>query len=204
MNLHRTHQHPDWHAVAAEDRSVWQRLAAATRGIVTPGNIITLVGLTMVLAGLGALLGQYYWLAGALVLAGRLCDLLDGWAADATGTKSPLGELVDATVDKIETGAAFVAVLIAQLLPWWIVALLLAVQVMIAVIALAARRHKVALHPSRRGKVAMALIWVLIVGLVVVRIMGVNMPVIEVIAGLVVALETLLVAREYRQQLRAK
>lgn len=204
MNLHRTHQHPDWHAVAAEDRSVWQRLAAATRGIVTPGNIITLVGLAMVLAGLGALLGQHYWLAGALVLAGRLCDLLDGWAADATGTKSPLGELVDATVDKIETGAAFVAVLIAQLLPWWIVALLLAVQVMIAVIALAARRRKVALHPSRRGKVAMALIWVLIIGLVVVRIMGVNTPVIEVIAGLVVAIETLLVAREYRQQLRAK
>ena len=204
MNLHRTDVHPDWHAVSPARRNVWQRIAAARPGILTPGNVITLIGLTLVIVGLGALLHQHYWVAGWLVLAGRLCDLLDGWAADATGTKSPLGEIVDATVDKLETGAAFVVLLLSQLLSWWIVGLLLVVQVIIAIISLVARRQKIALHPSRRGKVAMALVWVLIVGLVVLRVAGIHIPTLEVLASFVVLFETLLVAREYREQLRAK
>ena len=205
MNLHRTTGTPDWHAIDPSKRNFWQRCAVVTHGVVTPGNLVTIVGLILVLWGLIVLIVGDYWLAGGLVLVGRLCDLLDGWAADATQTKSPLGELMDATADKIETAAALVAIWVAGVAPWWLVLGLIATQLLISGIAVIARRRGVELHPSRRGKLAMAFIWVLLVGLVVLKATQVAASVTfltSLVAGGAVIILVLFVAGEYAQQLR--
>ena len=80
-------------------RNGWQRMAASTRGVVTPDNILTLAGAgTDVVANYAFLHGQYRLGALCLVTEGAL-DLLDGHAAMSTGTRSPLGRALDAGSD---------------------------------------------------------------------------------------------------------
>ena len=52
MDLHRTTGKPDWETVTPANRSSIQNIAATTNGILTPPNVITLLGLAIVLFGL--------------------------------------------------------------------------------------------------------------------------------------------------------
>lgn len=168
MNLHRTTGRPDWAGTEVAHRNIWQKLAVTTRGIVTPGNLTTLVGLTLVLAGLAQIMQDNYWLAGILIVTGRLLDLVDGWLADKTGTKSPLGELVDAGADKLETFGAIVVMYVAHLAPWWLLTALLLPHLVITLLATIARLRQQELHPSRLGKVSMAMLWASLFGLIAI------------------------------------
>lgn len=159
MDLHHTSGRPDWAAVPPAERNSWQRLAARTGGVITPGNSITMVGFILVLIGLVGILRQAYWWGFALALAGRLCDILDGLAAEATGTKSPLGEALDATLDKVGGFIALLVFAVAGVISPLVLALLLLPHLAITALALLARRRSVALHPLRTGKLCMAASW---------------------------------------------
>jgi phosphatidylglycerophosphate synthase len=95
-------------------------------------------------------------LGAVFIITGRLCDLIDGWLADRTGTKSPLGEAVDATADKLGTAATIIVLPLAGLMPIELAIALVVPQAAIAVMALFARRRGRGLHPSRWGKLSMA------------------------------------------------
>jgi phosphatidylglycerophosphate synthase len=206
MNLHRTTGKPDWAGIRQQDYTYWQLLAVATRGFVTPGNIITVLGLGLVVYGLVVLLGGQYWLGGSLIVIGRLLDLVDGWAADMTRTKSPLGELFDATADKLETVAAIIVMYIAQLAPWWLLSSLLLPHVVIAVISLVARMCGIELHPSRAGKVSMALLWLGLFGFVGHRLYEGSSVITVGVYGIVAVtlITTVYATIEYARQLRIK
>ncbi len=164
MNLHRIEGEPEWSGVKPKDRNSWQKLAAATKGFVTPGNFFSVLGLLSVPIGLWLIIDGKHYLAGAIVLAaGRLCDLLDGWAADKTGTKSPLGEKIDASFDKISTGLVLLGLWLGTDFPLLFVVLLLVPHLLITPLALAAYRHGKSFHPSLPGKLSMALIWLSII-----------------------------------------
>lgn len=169
MKLHRTNNRPDWESTDNKDRNVWQRMAAATNGIVTPGNLATFIGIALVVAGLLEILKENYWLGSVLIIIGRLCDLLDGWLAESTKTKSPLGELLDASIDKLGTILTIVVFYVAALAPWWVLTALLLPHIVIIFISLNARRQKVTLHPSRTGKLSMAAVWAALFGLVLIQ-----------------------------------
>lgn len=169
MNLHRSDTTPDWESVAVRDRNVWQRLAAMTSGIVTPGNVATFIGIGVVVLGLIEIFDKNYWWGCMLIVVGRLCDLLDGWLAESTQTKSPLGELLDASIDKIGTILTIVVFYIAMLAPWWVLSALLLPHLVIIFISLKARRENIQLHPSRAGKVSMAAVWGALFGLVLIQ-----------------------------------
>lgn len=169
MNLHRSNNKPDWELMDASDRNVWQRIAAVTTGIVTPGNVVTFIGILLVVVGLFEILKENYWWGSALIIVGRLCDLLDGWLAESTQTKSPLGELLDASIDKLGTILTIVVFYVAALAPWLLLTALLLPHIWIAVIAFMARRKNEQLHPSRLGKISMALLWAALFGFVLVR-----------------------------------
>lgn len=167
MNLHRSDTRPEWQAVSQYQRNVWQRVAASTAGIVTPGNILTLIGFSLALAGLGAILDERYWLGTIGLIVGRLLDIADGWAAEQTGTKSPLGESLDASIDKLITGGTIVVLGIAGLVSWWVLLGLLTPHLLITIVATIAISRGKRFHPSRTGKLSMALVWGGLVGFVV-------------------------------------
>lgn len=173
MNLHRTTGKPDWETIPAPKRSTVQNVAVATHGIVTPPNLITFVGLGLVLYGLYALLQQDYWLGLALLAIGRLLDIADGLVAQKTGTKSPLGELLDAAVDKIGTLLTIVILFVGGISYWWLIALLLLPQIIIPIVSLYKKSKNKVIHPTRIGKLSMASLWVSIVGLIVIKALAI-------------------------------
>ena len=169
MKLHRSSNVPDWEKVDRKDRNVWQRIAASTSGIVTLANIATFVGIVLVVIGLLEVVHMNYWRGSALIIVGRLFDLLDGWLAESTQTKGPLGELLDAAVDKLGTILTVIAFYIAGLAPGWVLTLLLLPHLVIIIISVNARRSGATLHPSKAGKLSMATAWGALFGLVIIK-----------------------------------
>ena len=164
MNLHRTSGTPDWATVKEADRNVFQNMAAATGGIVSPANIITVIGLGMVIYGLVSILQQQFWAGLVLLVSGRLLDIVDGLVAEATHTKSPLGELFDAAADKIGTLLTIVVLLFADITHWWVIMALIAPQILITLVILYKKSKGIGVHPTRQGKLSMAAAWAGIVG----------------------------------------
>jgi phosphatidylglycerophosphate synthase len=172
MNLHRTAALPDWESIPPAKRTLVQQLAAKTGGIVTPPNLISLIGFIIVLYGLVSLLQQEF-LAGLIaLLAGRLLDIVDGWVADMTGTKSPLGELIDAAIDKIGTFLTLIVLYTAGVSEWWLLTLLLVPQIIISLLSFYKRYKKASIHPTRIGKLSMAGLWASISLLLLAEVMG--------------------------------
>jgi len=166
MDLHYSAPTPDWGKVRHSERNSWQHAAAATNGIVTPGNIISVVSVLVVLVGLGALSRGHLWFGLSAVAVGRLGDILDGIAANYTGTKSSLGEAVDAVCDKIGAFAAFIVLAGANII-WWPVLVLLAAHNLInSIVGLLAKQKHTTIHPRQTGKISAVGQWVALLGLV--------------------------------------
>jgi cardiolipin synthase len=159
MQLHRTTGKPDWVVIKPEARNAWQRFAAATKSVVTPGNAVSLVGLLIVCEGMYMLFDHRPTTGLWLIVGGRFCDVADGFVADHTGTKSPLGEAVDATFDKIGALGILVAVGIEHIVPWWAVGIIGAQNAANSVIAYVGWRRKLAIQPVLSGKLSTALQW---------------------------------------------
>lgn len=162
MDLHRTSNVPEWVEVPAVRRNSWQRVASRTYGVVTIGNFLSIIGLLSIPYGLSLVHQGRFVPAAAVLGIGRIFDLLDGWAADRTGTKSPLGEKIDASFDKVSTGAVVLGLMVLGVLPVAVVIILVAPHAVIAVLVLAAFVKGRQFHPSRAGKFSMALLWAVI------------------------------------------
>lgn len=159
MQMHRADRVADWQKPSVKQLNSWQRVARRTNGIVTPGNALSALGLALVFWGLVLLAGGHA-IAGLIAIGvGRLADIVDGAAADRTGTKSPLGEAVDTTFDKIGVLATVLVFVAYGFTPLWLVALILLQHLAMVLASLLAKLRHVALHPSRAGKLAMAAVW---------------------------------------------
>lgn len=167
MNLHRISDRAEWQTIPPSGHNKWQKIANATVGTVTPGNSMTIVGLALSVVGLLALVDKSYLVAFGLIATGRLFDLADGWVADKTKTKSPLGEALDASVDKIITIATLITFALVQIVNLYILAILLLPHVVISIIFVLKRRRGVRFHPSKLGKCSMALVWVSLLAFIV-------------------------------------
>lgn len=159
LQLHRVGDIPDWKTVPPARHNGWQRLAIQTYGMLTPGNVISLIGLTFVMIGLWQIASAQLGQGAILVAIGRIADLVDGVVADHTGTKSPMGEILDASFDKLGAFVALYIFTIHHIVPVWL-AVLFVLQLLITVlIALWARGRRVVLHPSKIGKFTTAASW---------------------------------------------
>ena len=169
MNLHRTTGKPDWASRKPSDYNVFQKIAAATHSIVTPANIITVIGLGIVVYGLIEIMNQHFWVGLLMLTAGRLLDIVDGLVAEATHTKSPTGEIFDAAADKVGTLLTIVVLFAANITSWWLIVLLLIPQIIIPFVAFYKKRKGREIHPTRQGKLSMAAAWAAIVGLLLTK-----------------------------------
>lgn len=98
-DLHISGPVPDWERVPRSEWNDYQRRAAATHGIDTPGNRTTLKGLVCSAAGNELIRRGRMILGMAALGVGRGYDMKDGKIADETGTKGPIGEAFDAWTD---------------------------------------------------------------------------------------------------------
>lgn len=202
MALHTPDKKPDWEYGQKSKRNFWQRLAANTRGLLTPANFLSIAGLLLVIAG-SLQLYDGTWASGlTLLVIGRLCDLLDGIVAEATKTKSRLGEIVDTTCDKL---AILVFLLVAVLSPnfnMYLIAILIIHQTCMAIFGLLyGRRYN--LHTNRIGKYAMFVAWVAIIIEIVALHSNVSfMTIVAWTATALYAILALLAVRQYIQDLK--
>src|SRR5690606_15766775 len=137
---------PEWELVPASRWTRIQKIAVRTRGVITPANIITALGLGIVLWGVGVLLREQYITGILLVAGGRLLDVVDGLVAEATHTKSPLGEMLDAAVDKIGTLLTVGCLFVIGSTHWWVILLLILPQVLITLLVFYKNKQRIRIH----------------------------------------------------------
>lgn len=158
-SLHRTGHLADWEMTPKNKRNIWQRVAFSTKGILTPANVISVIGAILVFLGLFYIFTNELALGFVCVAVGRFADLLDGAVAQATGTKSSVGEAVDAGLDKIIIFVAIVAFFVTGIVPLWAAVIITLRNLIIMTLGLLGKAHRVTLHPSRAGKYAAATEW---------------------------------------------
>ncbi|MFN8168758.1 MAG: CDP-alcohol phosphatidyltransferase family protein [Candidatus Nanopelagicales bacterium] len=91
----------------------------------------------------------------ALLAASAVTDWLDGKIARATGQISRLGQLLDPLADRAYIAAALLGLAIRGIIPWWLVVVLLARDLVLAVVlALLKRRGITGLPVHFLGKSA--------------------------------------------------
>lgn len=95
------------------------------------------------------------WWAVGLLIASGASDWLDGKIARALNQQSKLGQVLDPAADRLYIAATVIAVAVRGIIPWWLVALLAAREVLMgAVLWLLRRRGWAALQVSFVGKTA--------------------------------------------------
>jgi cardiolipin synthase (CMP-forming) len=95
------------------------------------------------------------WWAVGLLIASAASDWLDGKIARALNQESRLGQLLDPAADRLYIVATVVALAVRAIIPWWLVGVLAAREVlMAAVLWLLRRRGWAALQVSFVGKSA--------------------------------------------------
>lgn len=172
MNLHRAGNAADWDTTPRHKRNFWQRIAARTGGVGTPGNVLSIGGFCLVALGLWIVAAHGVWEGTLLVALGRLADILDGIIAHYTGTKSPLGRALDATLDKIGALAALAVFGADNIMPLWIAIAILVQNIATIAVGIYAPWKRVVLNPSKEGKLAAAGFWVTIVLFVVTQLIS--------------------------------
>jgi phosphatidylglycerophosphate synthase len=166
MNLHHADK-ADWENQAPDTWNFWQRIAAPTKGIIAPANIVSLIGAGVAFYGIH-LMWRGSIIPGIIaVLIGRVADILDGVIADHTKTKSPFGEGFDATIDKIIILLVLEVIYWQGLLPWPVlVALVLSSVYNMLIGFYAGWIKKIKVHPSQSGKLSSVFAWVAILLLI--------------------------------------
>jgi cardiolipin synthase len=110
--------------------------------ILTVPNAISVARLAGVPVFLWLVLGPEAdgWAVGLLIAAG-LSDWLDGVIARAWDQQSRLGQVLDPAADRLYIAATLIGLAIRAIIPWWLVALLAARELLLAVALPVQRRY---------------------------------------------------------------
>ena len=95
------------------------------------------------------------WWAVGLLMAAGLSDWLDGKISRALNQQTRLGQLLDPAADRLYIVATVIALAVRTIIPWWLVAVLAARELVLAlVLAILRRRGWGPLQVSFAGKTA--------------------------------------------------
>lgn len=110
--------------------------------VLTVPNVLSLLRLAGVPVFLWLLLGPEHDLLAVLVLAvSGLTDWLDGKLARWLDQSSRLGELLDPAVDRLSTLSVLVGFGLRDIVPWWVIVVLLARDAALLAVLPVLRRH---------------------------------------------------------------
>ena len=96
--------------------------------------------------------GHDYW-ATALFIAAMATDQIDGWLARRQGRTTPLGSLLDPVADKVLVLAAMIVLIDEDIFPGWMVAAIVAREILVSGLRLAAVERGVVISARDLGKV---------------------------------------------------
>jgi cardiolipin synthase (CMP-forming) len=95
------------------------------------------------------------WWAVAVLILAAASDWLDGKIARALNQQSRLGQVLDPAADRLYIAATVIALAIRSIIPWWLVGLLAARELLLAGVLAVLRRHQYGpLQVSFVGKAA--------------------------------------------------
>ena len=130
--------------------------------IVTVPNALSVARLLLIPVFLWLLLGlRADLIAVAVLVISGITDWADGVIARRTGQITRLGQILDPLVDRLTIAATLIGLAVREIIPWWLVALLAARElVLLALVPALRRRGLVALPVHYLGKAAtFALYW---------------------------------------------
>jgi cardiolipin synthase len=137
-------------------------LSTAEDRVLTVPNALSFLRLLLIPVFLWLVLDERADLAAVGVLAvSGITDWADGVIARRTGQMTRLGRLLDPLVDRLTIAATLIGLALRDLVPWWLVAILAARELLLlALVPLLRRRGLVALPVHYLGKAAtFALYW---------------------------------------------
>lgn len=102
MELNASRKKPDWEYIDNAQHNFFQKWASKTNGIITPGNVASIMGFSLVHSGFRDLRNKNRPKALIKIFSGKLLSAVDGTISDLTGTKSPKGRVLNAVVEKCE------------------------------------------------------------------------------------------------------
>ncbi|MFW7415127.1 CDP-alcohol phosphatidyltransferase family protein [Demequina sp. SO4-18] len=146
-------EHPDATANPRADQfssAVW-----------TVPNVISMVRIALIgVFGWLLVAGHDLWAVAALAAAG-VSDFLDGFLARRWSQVTALGRLLDPAADRLLTIVVVIALALRGAVPWWLVAILLARDAMVAIVVMVGHSHRVSSpQVTFTGKAATAALYV--------------------------------------------
>jgi CDP-diacylglycerol---glycerol-3-phosphate 3-phosphatidyltransferase len=95
--------------------------------------------------------GHAYW-ATALFITAMATDQIDGWLARRQGRTTPLGSLLDPVADKVLVLATMIVLIDENIFPGWMVAAIVARELLVSGLRLAAVERGVVIQARDLGK----------------------------------------------------
>lgn len=149
----------DWDQIDAVNMNSWQRVASGSRGILTIGNGLTVIGFVAVAIGLYFIANEQFWTGLFYIGLGRMLDYFDGIAADMTKTKSRLGASFDEVADAVGLGLSMVVFLINNVMPVLLLILIALPKTLNAFSWCVSKLRKKRMDTTAQSKVATFIIW---------------------------------------------
>ncbi|HTA71583.1 MAG TPA: CDP-alcohol phosphatidyltransferase family protein [Bryobacteraceae bacterium] len=103
--------------------------------MLTLPNLFTLARLILAPFVVLAILNAHYGRAIVLFFAAGITDVIDGLLARRLGESTPAGAYFDPVADKILLSAIYIALGVVRAIPWWMVALVFARDILILAMA---------------------------------------------------------------------
>jgi len=114
---------------------------AVSERVLTVPNVLSALRLVGVPVFLWAIVTEQDVLALVLLAASGITDWLDGAIARRYGLVSRLGQLLDPVADRLYIASTLLGLAWRGIVPWWLVAVLVAREAFMAVVVLIAKRH---------------------------------------------------------------
>lgn len=113
----------------------------AEERIWTVPNVLSMLRLALVPVFLVLVIRGEDALALIALIVSSLTDYLDGWIARRFDQITRLGQVLDPAADRLYIFATVIGLAVRDLVPWWLVAVLVARDVMLAVLAVVLANH---------------------------------------------------------------
>lgn len=123
--------------------------------VLTVPNLLSFFRLALVPVFLVLVIGRQDAAALVVLVVSSITDFLDGYLARRLDQVSRLGQLLDPAADRLYIFAALIGLAWRDLLPWWLVAVIVGRDVMLAVLGIVLASHGYGPLPVHHlGKVA--------------------------------------------------